>query len=186
MRPTEVRGLPWIDVDWSNKCLHLTQDADEFCQIGQLKSAAAYRTIPLPDFVMSMLEHWKEICPAGDGDLVFPNWAGKVESHSNIYRRGWYVLCREAGFVEIGEDGKERAKYPLNTLRHLKATFEITLERPPKRIQELLGHEDITLTFDTYGHLFKSDTLKDDPNDMLNLIKSGGATDTNGCQMGAA
>jgi len=185
MRPTEVRGLAWKNVDWEQSCLHLTQDADQFGEIGLLKSGAAYRTIPLPEFVMEMLNAWESACPKGEHDLVFPNGNGNVENHANIHRRGWYVLCRRAGFMDRDKDGKESVRYPLNTLRHLKASLEIALKRPPKRIQELMGHEDIKLTFDTYGHLFKNEALQDNPNDITKLIASGASLSKNGCQMGA-
>lgn len=185
MRPTEVRGLSWKDVDWQQSCLHLRQDADQFGEIGLLKSGAAYRTIPLPDFIMEMLRTWRDACPKGEHDLVFPNWSGNVENHANIHRRGWYVLCRKASLMDMHEDRRERVRYPLNTLRHLKASLEIALGRPPKRIQELMGHEDIRLTFDTYGHLFETEALKDDPNDLTRLIASGAKQESNGCQTGA-
>jgi len=172
MRPTEVRGLPWKDVDWTRGGISITQDADAYCEIGLLKSGAGYRFIPLPAFVMAMLMDWKEKCPDGPHGLVFPNWNGNIENHANITRRGWYVLCKYAGFMEKGVDGKERAKFRLNTLRHLKASLEISLGRSAKRIQQLMGHEDIKLTFDTYGHLFEDESLQDDPDEIHKLIST--------------
>jgi integrase len=62
----------------------------------------------------------------------------------------------EAGIV--GDDGK--AKYGLHALRHFFASWAIERGFTPKRVQALLGHSSIQMTFDRYGHLFPS--LEDD------------------------
>ena len=56
-----------------------------------------------------------------------------------------------------------RRKYTgLHALRHFFASWCINrvedggLGLPPKTVQELLGHSSITMTMDTYGHLFPS------------------------------
>jgi integrase len=45
-------------------------------------------------------------------------------------------------------------------LRHFCASYLIDQGFPPKKVQTLLGHASITMTFDLYGHLFPSE--KDD------------------------
>lgn len=172
LRPTEVRGLPWKSVDWKRGGLKVTQDADELGEIGLLKSGAGYRFVPLPSLVLDMLRDWKEVCPKGKDKLVFPNWEGNVESHGNITKRGWYPLCQRSGLTKLSDAGKTVAKYPLYTLRHVKVALEITSGRSPKKIQEVMGHESIVVTMDTYGHLFKDRESHDDPDEILNLVKS--------------
>ena len=172
MRPTEVRGLPWRAVDWERGGIQVTQDADEFNVIGPLKSGAAYRFIALPAFVMQMLKVWEALCPSGEHGLVFPNWIGNIETLGNITSRGWYPLCRHARLITKTEDGREVAKYHLNTLRHIKASLEIELGRSPKKIQEVMGHEDIKMTFDIYGHLFKDRDAQDNPDEAHELVRS--------------
>ena len=172
MRPTEIRGLPWRDIDWERGGINVTQDADAYGEIGLLKSGASYRYIPMPEIVLDMLRNWRKVCPQGDHGLVFPNWKGKIENHANIARRGWAVLCKSAGFIETDENGAVKTTYRLNSLRHLKASLEIALGRSPKRIQQVMGHSDIKLTFDTYGHLFKDEILQDDPNELHRFIST--------------
>ena len=41
-----------------------------------------------------------------------------------------------------------------HALRHFHASWLIDQGFPPKRVQKLMGHSSITVTFDTYGHLF--------------------------------
>ena len=59
----------------------------------------------------------------------------------------------------INEDGKPvidtLAKYGLHALRHTCASLWIEQGFNPKRIQVLMGHSSIQVTYDTYGHLFK-------------------------------
>jgi integrase len=54
---------------------------------------------------------------------------------------------------------KLRPKYGLHALRHAAASLFIEQGFSPKRVQSLMGHSSIGMTFDTYGHLFPS---KDD------------------------
>jgi integrase len=111
---------------------------------------------------------------------VFPNGLGKIESHANIINR---VLCpvqerikltvpavykrdkggKRKGDPKLDKDGnqKTQAKYTgMHALRHFFASWCINpksmggLELPPKVVQERMGHSSITMTMDTYGHLF--------------------------------
>lgn len=167
MRPSEIRALAWRNVDFERCGVDLDQGADEFGKIGKLKSAAGYRFIALPDRALERLAGWRGHCPAGDLDLVFPNGQGKVESHSNITNRGWKVLCARAGLMDSG-----RARYPWYCLRHTKASLEIGLGANPKEIQKTMGHENINITLDTYGHLFKDLGRDNDRNDIVNLLEN--------------
>ena len=156
MRPGEVLGLPWRNVLFDDGAVRVDQDLDEDGTIGRPKSRSAYRTINMPDNVMTILEDWKADCPASDLGLVFPNWQGNPEKIQNVYRRCWYVLQEEVGLVD--DDG--RAKFPLKELRHVRASLEIDKQANPKEIQELLGHSSIKITYDIYGHLFQDHTAR--------------------------
>jgi len=170
LRPSEIRGLGWNSIDWKNNRMKIERRADDDGALGPLKSAAGYRTITITTKVMEFLKLWREKCPSSPKNLVFPNFKGNVESLSNITNRGWYVLCRKAGLTQFDENNKERVKYKLYTLRHTKASLEIALNRSPKRVQTLMGHANIKMTFDIYGHLFEDESLQDDPNDLETLI----------------
>ena len=159
MRASELRGLRWEDVDFENKVIHVRQRANLWGEIGVPKSKAGQRAIPMSPMVVSALKEWRLGCPRdaeGRSWLVFPNGVGKVESHANIANRGFYALQTATGIV--GTDGK--AKYGLHALRHFFASWAIERGFSPKRVQALLGHSSIQMTFDVYGHLFPS--LEDD------------------------
>jgi len=172
LRASELRGLRWSDVDLKKRELHVSQRADRYQDIDVPKSAAGHRTVPITPKLASVLTEWKLACPKGGAGLVFPNGDGKVEWHSNIINRVWKPLQLAAGVtVPAVRDGKVvrdehgkpvvKAKYTgLHALRHFYASWCINQEEdgglalPAKVVQERLGHSSITVTLDTYGHLF--------------------------------
>jgi integrase len=170
LRGSELRGLRWSDVDFDARQINVAQRADAFHTIGKLKSKSGYRSVPMPPMVANALREWKLVCPKGDLGLVFPTGAGKVESHSNIVQRGFEPIQVAAGIIErvpvLNEAGqpiinnagepvmRDVAKYGLHALRHACASLWIEQGMNPKRIQKLMGHATIQMTFDTYGHLF--------------------------------
>ena len=48
-------------------------------------------------------------------------------------------------------------KYGLHALRHAAVAMFIEQGFGPKKVQALMGHSSIRLTFDTYGYLFKTE-----------------------------
>jgi integrase len=134
LRSSELRGLPWEHVDFKAEVIRVRQRADQQGRIGALKSATSRRDIPMTPMVANTLKEWKLACPKGELGLVFPNGRGKVESHANIVQRG------------IGQG--------LHRFRHFFASWLIDQGFGPKRVQALMGHSSIQITFDTYGHLF--------------------------------
>jgi integrase len=153
MRSSELRGLAWDAVDFARKVIHVHQRADVWGEMGTPKSEAGYRKIPMAPTVVSALREWKLACPKGELGLVFPNGAGRVESHANIANRGFYALQIRAGIV----DPAGGAKYGVHSLRHFFASWAIEQGFTAKRLQALLGHASIQMTFDIYGGLFPND-----------------------------
>ncbi|MBX8785097.1 MULTISPECIES: tyrosine-type recombinase/integrase [Pseudochrobactrum] len=173
MRSSELRGLRWQDVDFEKRAINVHQRADEFGEIGRPKSGAGERTIPVPPLVINTLREWKLACPRRETvrldpngnpvtelHYVFPNGLGKIESHANIINRGLIPVQIKAGITQ--QDGQEvKAKYTgLHALRHFYASWCINrledggLGLPLKVVQERMGHSSVTMTADTYGHLF--------------------------------
>jgi integrase len=156
MRASELRGLSWSAVDFAKRTITVRQRADEWGTMGMPKSAAGQREIPMSPTVFNTLREWKLACPKGDLYLVFPNLLGKVQPLSNITCRVWHPLQKAAGLVdEAGEP-----LFNFHALRHFAASLWIELGFSPKRLQAMLGHTSVTMTFDRYGHLFPS--LEDD------------------------
>jgi integrase len=132
LRASELRGLRWQDVDFEQRMVRVRQRADDYCRIGPLKSESSRRDIPMTPMVLNTLREWRLACPKGELDLVFPNPQGGVIQHK--------MLCKRLG----------RA----HRFRHFFASWLIDQGFGPKRVQALLGHSTIQLTYDVYGHLF--------------------------------
>ena len=157
LRSSELRGLMWSDVDLDPKMpvLQVRRRADYTGALGAPKSRAGTRTIPLAPPVVNVLKEHQLALPK-PLRFVFPNGRGHVEFHGNIQLRGFARAQLKAGVVD--EVGKP--KFSMHALRHFFASWAIEQGFSPKKLQALLGHATIAMTFDRYGHLFPS--LEDD------------------------
>ena len=174
MRASELRGLRWSDVDFGKQLIRVRQRADRYHRIGNPKSSAGRRDIPIEDMVANTLREWKLQCPKGELGLVFPTGIGTVASLPNIWAR---IL--EPAQIAAGVVTKGKAKYGMHSLRHFYASWCINqkkdggLELPPKTVQTRLGHSSIVMTLDRYGHLFPT---RDDGKEMAAAVRAIFAT----------
>ena len=108
----------------------------------------------------SRAQHRSPAC----GELVFATRTGKPQPATNIHHHVWVPLLVKCGLTN--EAGEHR--YHFHLLRHAAASLFIAyLKWPPKRIQAVMGHGRITMTFDLYGHLFEN--VEADREDMKKL-----------------
>ena len=156
-RVSELRGLPWRDVDLNSGVLHVRQRADELNKIGKPKSRAGYRTIQMPPIVINALREWKLACPKGALGLVFPNKLGNVESYTNIVQYGFgpiQIAAASPGCTMTAEQSPSmectRGGTPAHRFRSSRAIIR-------NGFQTMMGHSTIQITFDVYGHLFKDE-----------------------------
>jgi len=81
----------------------------------------------------------------------------------NIFKRFWKPLQIKCGLT-IETDKKDAEgkpildpRYNFHLLRHAAASLFIAyLGWTPKRLQTVMGHSSINMTFDLYGHLFEN------------------------------
>ncbi|HEV2547010.1 MAG TPA: tyrosine-type recombinase/integrase [Stellaceae bacterium] len=183
MRPSELRGLVWGNVDLKEGVVRVRQRADRLGKIGRPKSKTSRRDIPMGPHLLALLGELREkrqralagvaddapvdlsLVKLPDDALVFPDADGKVEDHTTLYRRfgALQLSCGiaeprlgDAGKPILGADGRpeRRQRYGLHAMRHACASLLIAQGWQPKRIQVFMGHSTIKLTFDVYGHLF--------------------------------
>ncbi|WP_417794240.1 tyrosine-type recombinase/integrase [Terasakiella pusilla] len=150
MRSSELRGLSWDHVDFEKRVIKVRQRADRYNALGVPKSRAGRRDIPMSPLVLKTLQAQLKTAPESPLRLVFPNGVGNIEGHANLYHRVLKPLLLASGIVNA--EGKP--KFGLHALRHAAASLFIEQGWTPKKIQTFLGHANITMTFDTYGHLF--------------------------------
>jgi integrase len=152
LRASELRGLTWNDVDLQAGTLSVRQRADRWNTIGSPKSASGKRAVPLAPMVVNTLKEWRLACPKGEHNLVFPNTVGNIERLDTIRRLGLAPLQFKAGITA----DRRRPKYGLHSLRHAAASLFIEMGWSAKRVQTVIGHSSIQMTFNVYGHLFPS------------------------------
>lgn len=172
LRSSELRGLRWQDIDLAAGTITVRQRADQWGQIGPPKSEAGKRTIPIPPELVAELKAWKLRSPISRLGLAFPSTTGTPLRHNNMLRRMFFPLQVRAGLgvpaLDVRGNPKLDAdsapiltgKYGFHTLRHAAASGWIESNIDLKRLQVWIGHENIRLTLDTYGHLLK-DAEKD-------------------------
>ena len=154
LRAGEMRGLFWADVDFEARILRVRHGADWWGTLGRIKTEKGYRDIPMAPLLVNTLKEWKLACPPrapGRPDLVFPGRNGKVGSHSAVVE-AFNRVQRLAGVAAIDANGAEQLKYEPHMLRHFFASWGIERGFASKRLQEILGHASIQMTFDRYGH----------------------------------
>jgi len=150
LRASELRALFWSHVDFEKRLLQVRQRADQpWGQIGATKSRNGYRDVPLAPIVINALKEWRLVCSKSELGLVFPGRRGKVMNHVALQMSFDVVQVAASIVNERGEP-----KYHLHTLRHFFASWGIEQGFAPKRLQELLGHGSIRMTYDHYGHWF--------------------------------
>jgi integrase len=164
LRGSELRALCWADIDFKKGIISISKRADRWGIIAQPKSDAGTRDIVCNKTTAKALKEWKLRCPQSDLGLVFPTSKGTVQNHANLMNRYLRLAQIEAGVIEkkITKDKKGKqtiktvAKYGMHALRHFCASVWIEADFSPKRVQTMMGHASIQLTFDTYGYLFEA------------------------------
>lgn len=171
MRASELRGLAWANTDLDRRVISVRQRADFKGRIGPPKSAAGNRDIPMTPMVVRVLT-WKARCPSTELGLVFPSRNGRVQTLSNIHKMCWGPLQLETGLTRPSStrDGPPRPRLSFHSLRHAAATLFIEQGWPPKKVQNVLGHSSIQVTFDIYGKLWQD--LDGDLAAMANVEKA--------------
>lgn len=145
LRASETRALRWVDLDFEKDEIRVRQRADRFNVIGEPKSAAGVRDVPMGPLVKNTLRQWQLICPQGELGLVFPNRFGVVRTHTTVLERHFKPLCKQLDIEMRWHD-----------LRHFAISMWIEQGFPIKAVMTFAGHSSTQMTLDRYGHLFPS------------------------------
>ncbi|MEP1782112.1 tyrosine-type recombinase/integrase [Reichenbachiella sp.] len=145
--------------------------------IGKPKSKKGLRTIPVDEqFLEPTKWYLKNRWIDNKHRLIFPTESGHPLSRSNFRNKCWIPLMKEASLVteEVGKTGKPKfvPKFTPHAIRHFFASMQIANDRAlkrlsAKRIQDLMGHASIQMTYDVYGHL-----LDDEDEEVNNAIRN--------------
>lgn len=153
LRSSEGRGLTWEAINLEKGTVTIFQRADRWRNIGPPKSESSFRTIPLtPSCVKAVTALEAKVDPSSD-DFVFPDQEGRPMTYFQQISQLYDPIMFEGGLTkEIA--GASKHLRSLHATRHTTASIWIEMGFSAKRVQKLMGHSSIQITFDLYGHLF--------------------------------
>lgn len=155
LRPSEFFGLLWEDVDLDAGMIHVrrsrVQISGHMIDQERTKTASGTRDLMLPRRAIEAL-HRQRLLQAEDRlasgaayklmGLVFTARTGNGLLETNVSRT--FRKLRES----LGLPA-----HPLYGMRHTAASMQIAAGVPIEVVSKRLGHRNISITVDTYGHL---------------------------------
>ena len=151
MRLGEVCGLKWSDIDFDKDIItvrrtvqriadsHAVQEGQKTrLVIGAPKSASSSRTLPIPEFITTLLKQFYEKSEP-DGYVFGRNMS---PADPRTLQRQFFKLTQRAGISSAH----------FHTLRHTFATRLLELKTDVKTVSALLGHSSARTTLDFYAH----------------------------------
>jgi integrase len=154
-RPGESQALKWGDLNLQAGTVTIQRNLvrlDKQWQFGEPKTASGRRTIPLsPGMVKRLSDHRRaqnEVrLKAGPKwkahDLVFCNSTGEPYSVGYLEKE-WKKALAAAGLP---------ATFRSYDARHTTATLLLQDKLSPKVVSERLGHANVNITLNVYGHV---------------------------------
>ena len=146
LRRGELLGLKWEDIDLEHGDLRVRRQIARIngkVVEAPLKTKNAYRTLPLAEDTISILNEQKK--KVGNSPWVFPSATGGPISPDSVLHMLHRVLKR-AGLPQVR----------FHDLRHTFATLALQNGVDIKTVSGMLGHFSAGFTLDTYAHVTTS------------------------------
>ena len=165
LRIGEALALTWEDVDIQNKTIKVNKNLkqvknrDDDQSVYKIiiqnstKTNSGTRIIPLNNKSIEALKQIKEI--TGQYKYVFSTETGNNVS-ARTCDRMFRKIQENCGFKEI---------YGVHALRHTFASLLFKRGVDVNTVSEILGHKDVSVTYDTYIHLIQEQKV-----DAMNLL----------------
>lgn len=137
LRRGELVALRWDDVDLAVGVIHVRRGWDSVEGEVAPKSRQGRRKVPVPGILRDyLLEHRTA---SGEELHVFGGDLPRVRRRAEVAAERW----RDHGLEPI----------TFHAARHSYASFMIAAGVNPKAVSTFMGHANIAITFDLYGHL---------------------------------
>lgn len=148
LRIGEISGLKWEDINFSTKSLEVKRTIERIRNVdpnkkgkteliaSTPKSDTSNRIIPIPDFLIFLLEQFKSC----DCYYILSNSEKLYDprQYESFYER--FLKRYEIKYVNF------------HTLRHTFATRSIEAKMDVKTLSEILGHSSVEITLKLYVH----------------------------------
>lgn len=132
MRPGELLGLRWSDVDLKRKEVHLHGSQTIYKKRTLGKNENALRTVPLSSLAVQEFEAQRTL--TGNREQIFP------DHDTQFFRRHWNTYCDYNGIQRC-------------TLYELRHTFvSLAQSLPEGQLKAMVGHSKSMDTYGIYAH----------------------------------
>jgi integrase len=161
LRPGESCALQWRHINFEEKILQVEGTIKRCGGVGDPKSAAGFRAIPIPDAFVSDLKQYKLKCrwSTDPFDYVLRNTSGGRMT-ANVIKTRWQSFKNDLNILMGCQEINGKALPPyrvaddlvLYCYRHTYCTDLQDAGVPINVAKELMGHSDITITSKIYTH----------------------------------
>jgi len=154
LRRSEVMGLKWENIDLENNLIfirHTVVRVNGLIAKDKTKTSSSRRTLAISDEIKQLLLKLKEeeeknrkLCGRDyiENDYIF-KWPDGHSIAIDYVTRKFSKLLKQHGFKHIR----------FHDLRHSCASILLSAGYELKDVQDLLGHSEISITADLYGHI---------------------------------
>ena len=143
LRVGEVCALMWRDIDFQKSILTVRRTVQRIgsesgtrLNIGKPKSLSSCRSIPVPEFLMTLLREFRS-----KEDYYILSGSMTIIEPRTLQRRFKSIL-KKANLPEVN----------YHSLRHIFATNCIALGFDVKTLSDILGHSSVETTLNRYVH----------------------------------
>lgn len=156
LRQGEACALQFKDIDFTKKEVSInktltTKLKGQLYTVSTPKTNNSYRTIPIPQKLLNSYQELKEMAKKkkyySDEWFVFGN---ELPFRESTIQRKKNMYCKLAGVKQIR----------IHDFRHSCASFLIQHGANIVLVSKYLGHSKISITLDTYTHLYKNELLE--------------------------
>ena len=155
-RYSEIVGLTWDDIDFTNKKINIdkTWDYKFYTGFNPTKTKASIRTVDVTDELLNPLrhlkteqaEHFLKIGYRDEYNLVFRNNRREIPSNSAANK----LLKSLENRLNFNQS------YTFHSLRHSHVSYLLSKGVDIFYISKRIGHSDVTTTEKVYSHLLDS------------------------------
>ncbi|OBA63662.1 tyrosine-type recombinase/integrase [Gordonia sp. 852002-10350_SCH5691597] len=147
----EATALTVGDIDPATKTARINKawkytGSNKARRLALPKTRKGVRTVDVPASVIELLDLDRE-----PGELLFPTRDGGPISNQLYKNKAWLPALKKVSAVDASPRLLKKPR--VHDLRHTYASWAINAGANLKVVQAQMGHESITVTADTYGHL---------------------------------